>query len=1254
MRGDIPSINPSKIGSWELIRYVLLPVIIIFGLASIIATGGGGGGGGGSLPAGGASGGIFPTDEITVAEDPELNTIQDVYGNDIEIAGRQIVAVFEGNATRENYHELETFLEDRNARIAGQIPALRMCQIEASNLADVMNLVIQLAQLPYIADAFPNRVYSLARVTDPSQIPCNWWTEAIQLKEGWSLFGDQSQIGNPDLKIGIVDSGIDQEFFDATEIGGDSKPRVTILNPTGYDVDNHGTAVAALAAGDRNDLHFPMVGVAPDSPVVSWDSKTRNSDLHDITQIQAGIAACIIEGKAKVVNVSIGTGSTENIKKAKDLRWQLRWSIWLAAQPEYEALLILASGNLESQEDNDLFPDHDERGEIDPELKEYWKEVYEKNAIIVTGTNKDNKVIYHYGDIIDLAAPGTDVTNAGDGVGCGGGSSVAAPQVAGAVALIWSKDLNLKPCEVKRALTDTGKRIEKTESGDDIRKYNIRILDLYNALNHTELTSPGLLTATIISPPGDLTIYEGESVYFDVSVRGETCSSEYEYFWTFGVGIPDYYGLVPGNKTFYTAGTYNVYFAVTNSADPWEYDYDSVAVTVKAQEELRAKIDSPPGELTVYEGGSVNFQGSVTGGKPPYIYVWDFDGAAPLSDKEDPGDIVFHDEGIYDVVFYVQDDELHLAWDSVKITVRQAIPDTPPIVSIETPSGTQRGDVAINYTLTDTDSDTCSIHVQYSRDSGLTYHDATEGQGGDGKTGLDSSPGGTSHVFVWDSVADIGETDQPYIRIKMTPFDSREGTSDTTEDFRVDNTQQGEGGKKLWYEGGEPDVRVCLEESEQLVPKAVRDGNGGIIIAWIDRRGGRNNIYVQKINSEGERLWGNSGVGAVTSAYTRDDTGRLRFRAAPDETGGIWLTWYESKPDSGTLLDIYVQRVNRDGVPMWGAEGLLLCDATYAQTTPALAPDGAGGVLIFWIDRRIGGYGGRIDLYGQRVNSSGVSLWEDNGKLIVADACGEHSVNQPLTVISDGHGGAIIGWFSNTAGSVNQFGYPRLQRVDGLGSLIWGSEGIVIDCDLMQWPSGPLLMTGGSSGAFVVFDRQDKMWVRKLSLETGTAVWASDVEVWSYHMGDYAYSSIIPDGVGGCVVALHGHHPQAVIGAQRVNSLGLAMWGGGQTLTVSAPDANIMRVLAVPDGEQGAIIAWGDERMGFLANYANHVDWGGQVLWRDDLEFGEQPGVLSLSDPLGRCDLISDDSGGAIVVWRDYANRYEASDDRIYAQRVTD
>jgi hypothetical protein len=112
-----------------------------------------------------------------------------------------------------------------------------------------------------------------------------------------------------------------------------------------------------------------------------------------------------------------------------------------------------------------------------------------------------------------------------------------------------------------------------------------------------------------------------------------------------------------------------------------------------------------------------------------------------------------------------------------------------PSVLVVTPVGKQVGNVTVDYTMFDSENDLCSIYVEYSEDGGSNYSPATQGPGSDGLSGLTSSPGGTPHIYRWDSAADIGSTWQTDIRIRITPSDPyRSGTGDYTGTFEVDNS----------------------------------------------------------------------------------------------------------------------------------------------------------------------------------------------------------------------------------------------------------------------------------------------------------------------------------------------------------------------------------------------------------------------------------------------------------------------------------
>ena len=96
----------------------------------------------------------------------------------------------------------------------------------------------------------------------------------------------------------------------------------------------------------------------------------------------------------------------------------------------------------------------------------------------------------------------------------------------------------------------------------------------------------------------------------------------------------------------------------------------------------------------------------------------------------------------------------------------------PPTATVATPSAAQSGDVAISYSLVEAASDPCNIQVQYSSDAGATWYTATAGSGGEGTMNLAASPTGTAHTFVWNSFADLGNTANASVQIRVVPINA--------------------------------------------------------------------------------------------------------------------------------------------------------------------------------------------------------------------------------------------------------------------------------------------------------------------------------------------------------------------------------------------------------------------------------------------------------------------------------------------------
>jgi hypothetical protein len=141
----------------------------------------------------------------------------------------------------------------------------------------------------------------------------------------------------------------------------------------------------------------------------------------------------------------------------------------------------------------------------------------------------------------------------------------------------------------------------------------------------------------------------------------------------------------------------------------------------------------------------------------------------------------------------------------------------------------------------------------------------------------------------------------------------------------------------------EPDgVAVCPASGAQnglvMTPS---DANGGLLLAWVDRRGGSADIFAQKIVSTGASAWLAGGAPVCTAAGDQINAGIV-----PDGVGGALVVWRDGRTDPEP--DIYIQHLNASGYSAWAVNGVAVCALSGAQTDPAVVPDGAGGAIVSW------------------------------------------------------------------------------------------------------------------------------------------------------------------------------------------------------------------------------------------------------------------------------------------------------------------
>ena len=307
---------------------------------------------------------------------------------------------------------------------------------------------------------------------------------------------------------------------------------------------------------------------------------------------------------------------------------------------------------------------------------------------------------------------------------------------------------------------------------------------------------------------------------------------------------------------------------------------------------------------------------------------------------------------------------------------------------------------------------------------------------------------------------------------------------------------------------GPAGVALCTAAGDQRLAAVIGDGVNGAIVCWEDDRAGATStdVYVQRVNNSGTALWTPDGV-AVGAAAGQQLTPVL----VSDLSSGAIIAWQDGRVSPP---DIYAQRVNASGSPQWTANGVAVCNASGSQSNPSICTDGAGGAEVAWDDARTPANG--LDVYAQRVNASGTPQWTANGVALVT-ATGDQKKPQCAT---DGASGIVVGWQDFRGGATADI-YAR--RVDAAGTLQWTANGVAV-CTAATDQSDLNVTSEGGGGVFFAWtDARDNgttgtdIYAQKLN-SSGTALWTANGVALCNTAGNQDQPSVEADGVGGAFV----------------------------------------------------------------------------------------------------------------------------------------
>ena len=311
------------------------------------------------------------------------------------------------------------------------------------------------------------------------------------------------------------------------------------------------------------------------------------------------------------------------------------------------------------------------------------------------------------------------------------------------------------------------------------------------------------------------------------------------------------------------------------------------------------------------------------------------------------------------------------------------------------------------------------------------------------------------------------------------------------------------------------------------------------------------------------------------------------------------------------------------------------------QGAPDIASDGKNGAIITWY-----GNANATDnyIYAQRIDANGQIKWASNGVVL----CSATGYRYFPHIIPDGSGGALIAWNDyRNGGDIDIYA----QRIDSNGVSQWASNGIAVcnaaneqgHVSLMNLEPGNFLISWFDNRAGVTSD----IYAQKLNM-TGIPAWTVNGVAICTASGYQISPKMVTDNAAGAVITwLDNRSGNYDIYAQRINNAGAVQWPVNGVAVCSAPNSQGNEQL-ISDGSGGAIITWDDYRNGSSNDiYARRISAAGVPQWAVN-------GIVICNAPnyQDQPKIISDGSGGAIIVFMDLRNSVDFSNRDIYAQRI--